>query len=448
MKKIITLGILLLLSGKLLAQWSSYYFQDENTIRGGLGMTWIDDQAYYSINLFPDISIGKFGIGLGITLLYDVNTGRIRSRDWNSTYDYFRIIRYLRYGYKGDAFYTRVGALDFERIGHGFILNFYTNQINYDQRKIGLTVNADFGRFGFESLTNNLGRLEVLGGRGYFRPMLDSDVPVLRNIAVGMSYITDVDPDVHIDTDDDIAIWGLDVELPVIKSNHLTSMLFADYARIQGYGKGVTIGLRTDFDVLIDFLKIGFTVERRFLGKEFIANYFGPFYEILRFSTMGELVDFYESLGGIAAGIPPSLLSVHGTDQVAQHMLLPMMTERRKGWFGSLYADFFHLIRAVGYYQTIDGQENSGLLHLGAALSPSIPLLALEATYNKRGIGNFKDIRTLDYRSVARVSIGYKMKPGFFLYLDYIWNFKWDENLQLYKPQERFQPRMAFRYYF
>lgn len=443
------LVLLFLLSGPLSAQWSSYYFDDEySSIDGGLGMTWIDNQAYYTIALQPDISIGKFGFGLGLYLLFDAETGKIRSVDWDSSYDFARIIRYIRYGHKGDPLYSRIGALDAERIGHGFIMNFYNNQINFDERKLGLTLDGDFGHFGFESLTNNLGRFEVIGGRAYLRPIYSSEIPILKNLAVGGSYVTDLNPDVDLNTKDDVAEWGVDMELPLIKSDAVTTLLYVDHAQIVNFGSGQTIGISTDFHTLADFLKLGVTVERRFLGKEFIANYFGPFYEILRYTTIGELIEFYESLGGDIAGIPPELLPILEDFPVNQQMLLPMMTKKRQGWFASLYLDFFHLIRLVGFYQMIDGQDNSGMLHLGAGLSPSIPFLALEATYDKRGIGSFKDIRTLDYQSVARVGVGYKITPHLLFFMDYIWNYEWDEDLQQYKPQERFQPRLTYRYYF
>jgi len=442
------MGLLIYASGGL-AQWSSYYFPEENaSIEGGLGMTWIDNQAYYTIALQPDIAFGKFGVGLGLYLLFDAETGKLRPVDWDSSYDYARIIRYLRYGRKGDPFYTRIGALDAERLGHGFIVNFYNNHINYDRRKLGLTLDADFGYFGFESLANNLGRFEVLGGRGYARPLYGSEIPVLKNIALGASFVTDIDPDSRRDTDDGVSVWGIDVEVPLIKSDFVSTLLFVDHAQIADYGSGQTIGLQTDFHALTDFLGMGITIERRFLGKEFIPNYFGPFYEILRYTTFGELIDFYESLGGDITGIPPDFLPILNDRHVNQKDLLPMMIQKRHGWFASLYLDFLHLIRVMGFYQMIDGQDNSGMLHLGAGLSPSIPFLALEATYDKRGIHDFKDIRTLDYRSVARVGIGYKIKPYLILYMDYIWNYEWDEDLEQYKPQERFQPRLAFRYYF
>ena len=44
-------------------------FGNSGTFTGGLGMTMIDDESYFAINLRPDISIGKFGVGLNINLL-------------------------------------------------------------------------------------------------------------------------------------------------------------------------------------------------------------------------------------------------------------------------------------------------------------------------------------------------------------------------------------------
>ena len=448
MKKKILVAVFTFLTGNLFAQWSGYYITKGNEMDAGLGMTWIDNQAYYTISFSPDISIGKFGIGLGINLLYNTKTGKIRSSDWDSGYDYARIIRYLRYGHKGDKVYSRVGALDAARIGHGFILNFYNNQLNYDERKIGLSLDVDFGYFGFESLTNNLGRLEVIGGRVYFRPIYGSQIPVLKNFAMGASYVTDLDPDSWKGTRDGVSVSGADVELPLIKSNILRMLLYADYAKIHGYGSGKTIGFGTDFNALAGFLKLSFNVERRFMGKKFIAPYFGPFYEILRNTTLGELVEFYRSIGGDSLGIPQEFLNVVGSIPVNKKMLLPMITEKRNGWYASLYVDILHLIKGLGSFQMMDNQKNSGILHLGARSSDSIPFVSMEATYDKWGIGNFKDIGTLDYRSLALVGVGYKIKPYLLLYLDYLWTFQWDEDLRQYKPQERFQPRLAFRYNF
>ena len=94
------------------AQWSGYTSTQGSTLDGGIGMTWIDDEPYFNISFMPDIAIGNFGIGLNVNLLYNTETKHIRSQDWDSSYDYARLIRYIRYGRKGDRVYARVGALD------------------------------------------------------------------------------------------------------------------------------------------------------------------------------------------------------------------------------------------------------------------------------------------------------------------------------------------------
>jgi hypothetical protein len=452
------------------AQWMGYTLPQGSEIDAGMGLTWIDNQSYYVISFQPDISIGKFGIGLGINLLYNPDTGKLRGEDWDEAYDVARLIRYLRWGRKGDPLYARVGALDNTRIGHGFLLNFYNNQIFYDERKLGLLVDADLGYGGVETMTSNLGRLELLGGRGYIRPLHGTQIPVLKNAAIGATYITDTDPDQWRDSKDAVSAYGVDIEFPLVKTEIFKTLLYADHAKIQDWGSGQMVGFGTEFDLLGGWLRLGFNLERRFLGKHFISNYYGPFYEVLRYSTVGELWEFYESLGGEPNEILLQTLKGYFADlgydvslfpedvedllpyiedwQVTKEMLLPMMSESRKGWYFGLGAEVFHLVNLFGSYQVIDEQENSGMLHLGAMLSQSVPFIALEATYDKRGIGNFKDVRTLDYRSVARVGIGYKVTPYILLYLDYIWSYQWDEEGQMYKPQERFSPRVAFRYAF
>ena len=446
--KIVLVIFLFFMIASLFSQEYGYNPSGTSVLGAGVGMAWIDEQPYYVISIQPDISIGRFGVGLGIQLLYDAHSGRIRTKDWNAGYDFFRIVRYFRYQRKGDALYWRMGALDNERIGHGFILNHYNNQIHYDERKIGLVLDADFGHFGFESLTNNTGRFEVIGGRGYIRPLYSSTIPVLKSLAFGGSVVTDIDPDSWKKSKDDISVWGVDVEMPFIKSKILQMMIYADYAKIKNHGSGQTIGFNTVLNMLSGHLNIEFDVERRFLGTEFIANYFGPFYEIFRHTTAGELIEFYESMGGDSLGIPPEFLGFISPIPVSQEMLLPMMTEKRKGWYVSLTAELFQLIRGVATYQRIDEYETSGILHLGGGLSPSIPFLYLETTYDKRNIRNWGDLRTLDYRSTARVSMGLKMKSALMLSMDYIWSYQWDETVEQYKPQERFQPTLTYRYTF
>ncbi len=398
----------------------------QGMLMGGIGFTKIDDESYFTVTFHPEMAVGKFGVGLNVNLLFNTRTGDIRAKDWDESYDYFRLIRYIRYGWKGDKFYTRVGTLDAARLGHGFIMNFYTNEANWDERKIGLEFDMDFGRFGFETVASNLGRLEIIGGRLYFRPLRNViSVPILRNLTFGTTYVTDVDPDRNRSTSGDgVSAYGADVELPILNTRILWLAPYADWAKIHKYGSGAAAGIGLQIRNILGLLHLEARLERRWLGKEFMPSFFDAFYEIDRYVPTG-------SMGGI-----------YKTAKLAQ------ITEETKGIFGELYGRLLGVVDLVGSFQKLDGEPNSGVLHLAASATRGLPGVAFQAMYDKTEIGTFKDVTTLDNRSVARVSIGYKIRPYLILFMDYIWNFVEDEETGLYKPQERYAPRLVFQYNF
>ncbi len=403
------------------------YMGEGGIFMGGIGFTSIDDENYLTFIFRPEIALGKVGVGLNIALLYNTETGHIRSKDWDSSYDYFRLLRYVRYGRKYDPVYARVGTLDAARIGHGFIVNYYSNEVHYDERKIGLVFDLDFGSFGFESMTNNLGRAEIFGGRAYFRPLRKVvTIPMIKNIAFGASYVTDIDPDVSRNTDDALSVVGVDVELPLIRSKIFNSMLYYDIAQIIDYGSGHAAGISADLGSLLGLLDVHAKFERRWLGKEFLPTYFGPFYEIERAQM----------------GMYTTNPLIHSKSDS-----LGFITEKTRGYFGEIWGDILKTIRLIGMFQRLDDQPNSGVLHFGAE-APNLPVVAARATYDKIGIEKMRDVFTLDSRSVARVGVGYKIKPYLIFYCDYIWTLVWDEEISSYKPQERIQPSISFVWHF
>ncbi len=394
----------------------------EGLFNGGIGITTIDQESFLTISLHPEISLGKFGLGLNVDLLYNTKTGQIRKKDWNETYDYLRMIRYIRYGWKGDNFYTRVGTLDAARLGHGFIMNYYTNEAEWDERKIGLALDINFGNYGFELMTSNLGRLEIVGGRAYIRPLRNIlTVPVIKNLTFGATYVIDVDPDKNRETSANVSVYGGDVELPFLDSKILWTGIYADYAQINHFGSGKAVGFGIQLKNLMGLLHLETRFERRWLGKEFLPSYFDAFYEIDRYLPR---------------------------ENVGKTAILPLITEDTKGYFGELYGRILGTIHLIGNFQRLDNQPKSGILHLAATATKSIPGLAFQASYDKKNIETFKDVRTLDNRSVARVSVGYKIKPYLIFYMDYIWSFVLDETTDRYLPQERYQPRLALNYNF
>jgi hypothetical protein len=400
-------------------------FGNSGSFIGGLGMTAIDDQTYFTINLRPEIAIGKFGLGLNVNLLYNTKNGAIRSQDWNESYDWLRLIRYARYGLKRDNFYTRVGTLDAARLGHGFIMNYYTNEADYDNRKIGLEFDMDFGMAGFETVTSNLGRFEIFGTRAYARPLRPYiDIPLVKDLTFGATYVTDIDPDSRRSTHDGIYAIGLDVELPLIRIPMLNTFAYFDWAKIDTFGSGVGFGIEANLRIIAGVAEVSAKLERRLLGKEFIPTYFNAFYEIQRYEPLGNGMIF------------------------RKEQSLSLIQEETKGVFGELAGHILHTIRLVGEFQRLDQTKNSGILHLAADSGDKIPVLALQATYDKFGIETLNDAFTLDNRSIAIIGIGYKVKPYLMIFMDYIHTFQFDETKNKYKAQKRFSPRVAFVYNF
>lgn len=390
--------------------------EELNYFQGGLGVTWIDGVSYTTFSLTPDFSFGKFGIGLNIELLYNNSEGfKFRKEGWDKGAGILRAIRYLRYGFKREPVYVRVGTLDNASLGHGFIMWHYSNESNYDERKIGLEFDLDFGRFGFETVNSNLGNLEILGGRLYYRPLLQLTIPVIKNLEVGATYVTDESEEGDNGLGGGISSWGLDVGLPVIQSKLFYTTLYYDFAKINNYGSGSTIGTEFGFPNIFGVFILSAKVEKRFLGDQFIPSYFNALYELERELDKKTILESSKATEGI---------------------------------FGQLAGSILGKLKLIGSYQHLNGIENSGMFHMEARLLGLIPSIRLRATYDKSGIETFKDLRTLDYRSVATAEIGYKTMQFLMVSMIYRWNWIFDETKNEYKPQERVEPRISFVYEF
>ncbi len=402
--------------------------EDENYFNGGLGMTWIDGTAYTTITLTPEFAIGKFGVGLNIELLFNNSEGfKFRKTGWDKGAGALRMIRYIRWGHKNDPVYTRIGSLDAAILGHGFIMGYYTNQANYDYRKIGLVLDLDFDTYGFESVTSNLGNLEILGGRLYYRPLHTTGIPVLKNLEIGATFVRDFNPDDQKSTDDAVTEWGFDIGLPLIKSKVFNTTIYADYAKINNHGDGKAVGIIAYVPNFIGVFGIYAKLERRFTSAGFLPNYFNSLYELER-----------NALSASYWGVNDPTVSVLTKAQYLDYV------SASNGLFGELGGQILGKIRIVGNYQQNKDIDNSGILHLEAKSRDLVPNFELRYTYDKVGIGKFGDVFTLDARSVAQATIGYRTMKYVVVSMVYRWNFIYDEETQQYKPIERVMPQVSF----
>jgi hypothetical protein len=302
---------------------------------GAIGTVIINGKAYQQFSLRPDIPLGKFGIGLDITLYFDEN-GKVREEDWDEPFDYVEKIYYIRYGLPGDPFYVRVGALDAVTLGYGIIMRHYSNAIEYPAvKRLGLYTEGEYKRLGWQAMLNNfreIGEPGLLGCRLSYRSPVagltfgasvgydgnqyagihdedDDGVPDALDWFVDVNDFTRRDeilallsdeqirqliewgilPDIrsapqdYRDKRDGIAIVGADLGLPIWRKRPLSIWLYAQAAQILDYGwgtafPGVTFGIGP--------LKLGY--EFRHYHEKFMGDYFNFVYEIERVRLVGD----------------------------------------------------------------------------------------------------------------------------------------------------------------
>lgn len=415
--------------------------RQQQMMTGGIGLTSIDGNPYYLIFLRPELTFGKIGLGLELNLRVGED-GKLRKEDWDETYDYFRIIRYLRYGLKRDPLYARAGALDYARLGHGSVVYLYRNSPSYDLRRIGLELDADFGDFGFESIYSDFGAEPLIGLRSYVRPLQLTEaaaIPILGNMEVGATYAADLHPNADISNSVDalgrtvqrnngtLSIIGIDIGFPLLSLDILNSTLYADYAKILEYGSGVALGIDLNFSGL-GAVTLAAKYERRFNGDQYLPSYFDAFYEKERF--------------------------VSHNDPAANTILQSKANTLRKtksseGYYGELWVSVLGTLNIVGGYYSPVGVRNAGILHLELETGNALPGIYLSGGYDKKNVGS---VFKVDNNSILHGQVGYFPYPFLLVSMLYEWTFVEDKDefgiVRGYKTQKRVEPRVGFMFYF
>jgi hypothetical protein len=420
---------------------------DPSSIGGGLGMTWIDGEPYYLISFTPELAFGKFGVGLDLNFRISSKDQMLRPQDFNEPYDYLRLIRYVRYGHKGEDFYARLGVIDNATLGHGSIMYFYNNSPVYDERRLGSEVDLNFGNVGFETVYSDFARTGIVGARGHVEPLQYTslaEIPVLGKLELGATWASDFRSDsrdttvkimydyasqlapapissVQKQDNGALSVMGLDIGLPLLRTGMINSTLYFDYAKIVDFGSGTSLGLQTNFNGL-GLFSIATRFERRWQGDKYIPTYFDAFYEVERYSLAGTVFSSKaKELNSIVSPGP--------------------------GYFGDLLVDALGIIQVRGTYSKYDNVAKSGVLHLGTGLGNKIPMLVVEAGYDKKFIENNMDVFKLDNRSLLYAEVGYKPYPFMVISTLYTWTFEPVVDPQggvSYRPEKRITPKVSF----
>ncbi len=377
----------------------------------GIGVATFDEDGssftYQSLSLSPDFSYGKFGLGFDITLNYTF-TGPppsgtdfyVREDDWipsgdNSFLDvYLPKFKYIRYGFKGDPLFVKLGSIDDATLGNGFIMANYDNTLFLPEKRIfGLSFDLDGSLFnlplvGIETFVGNLAQFDVIGVRPFVRPLINTELPVVKNLQFGATLAVDTKPALYVDetADETVALYGADFRLPLISKEAVTMATFGDLAFLHEQSMGGMVGFGGR---LIGFLNYGAQI--RILGENFVPTYFDSAYDLYRYEK------YLIAKGG--AEIPGYV-----------------------GWLISLGTTFFD--DAFIFNASLDGPFNKpepdnednylNYPHLYAIFMIKqglVPYVSFDASYDKRSIKSFGDLVDAE-NSVIQARINYSIGPA------------------------------------
>ncbi|MFW5742516.1 MAG: hypothetical protein ACOCW3_00065 [Spirochaetota bacterium] len=378
--------------------------------------------TYQSVGLTPDIGIGKFGLGLDLTLNYrfdaEDDTGfEVRAADWVPDDEtsflelYLPKLRYVRWAQKGDPLYVLLGQVDNGLLGNGFIMGGYTNtQFLPDQRIFGMSLDVDGRLFDFpfagvETFVGNLAVFDLIGSRLFVRPLAATALPIVRNLQLGGTVVSDRKPFHYVeDTLEDnpsasvsdflpagtsqsaakALVWGIDFRMPVLNNDLVSLAGFGDYVN-QGGNSGGMLGFGGRL-----FRVMTYGAQLRFLGEDFIPVYFDRSYDLFRHRKYA----YYAGVDGFS-------------------------TDSYVGWFAS--AGFSLLDDQLVFAANVDGpfggadpDDTFKQPHLLATFMLGEGILggfSMEASYDKKGIEDFADLVSPE-DSVIGARVNYRIESA------------------------------------
>jgi hypothetical protein len=345
--------------------------------------------AYQNFGIFPEFSYGRWGLGLDLSLEFD---GDFHLRDldndgvpdrWTSLHDYLTRIYFLRYGRKGDPLHGRIGAFDSITLGHGLVMDGYSNTLFRPQViQLGLNLDVDgalfsFPYFGFEMVADDVLDWDVIGVRLYARPLARASNTLLKRLEFGGTFVTDQDPQENpLDVPEDnpasegVSVYGVDVELPLLEKERTSLVAYADWAKIVDGGSGALVGST------FTYRRLTLLGQLRFFGKEFVPAYFDSFYERDRGGKYATLAAYDEFYAGYLVGTEMNIL-----DAVSFSFT----------WDDGIGdPDGPHVLAAVGTRDNV------------------FPRFDVALSYDKKDIKSFSDLIS-EENSLIRFTLGYRL---------------------------------------
>ena len=395
----------------------------------GVGFGKIDKDTYVSTVINTELALGPFAVGLGVPLnllaINDDSTGTrdsktyehvLRRSDWNQAQDYLKFVRFVRYGHKREPLYLLAGQLWGSTLGHGTLVNRYSNSLSLDQRKFGIAFDFNSDYFGVETLLDNVAGVGILGGRAYVRPF--AGMPGLGGLAFGFTTVVDptaplvpfaTAPAISFDANGDaivaqraFAAAGVDVEYELFHNQIVDVIPYVDANRLFGAGNGLHAGalLNVRLPVPVIDVSLQTRLEYRHMQPGYIPEYFDQTYDLGRLQY--------------AVTVPGAGFA---SKQSAAFDAKASGGKAVKGYYGELAFNFAGLVQVGGLLQDYE-QDNGASLGLFATL-PKFEAVKLSAYYLRKNFGNLGNAFELDERSLLAASAAVRVTGPVYLVMDF-----------------------------
>ncbi len=351
----------------------------------------VNNTGLMLLAFMPEFGYCKIGLGLYLPIIFPILTPNdfFYSKRWynhnewdfmgfsDSLHDLAIKIIYVRYGHKGDPLYARIGSLPSVTLGNGFIMNNYSNMLDFPTvRRIGLEFAYVYNHLvGIELFSSDITKNKLLAYRLMGFPLgWNKSFGLLYKLEIGQTFVIDKEAS---GSKNKVINWGFDLGLPLVSTPIFNLRYGMDWATYSVYapdffGKeewkgsgnwGFTTGFRGNILIFL------YRAEYRYLKDNYISEYFDSFYEVqgMREIKFLSLLNMYTSdskdvLNGYFADIGLKILNAgavgacyqeyYNKDNVMQNNKAELYLRVKKGviplFYGTASYDKINVVGLTG----------------------------------------------------------------------------------------------------
>lgn len=233
--------------------------------------------------------------------------GVVRGQDWDKAGDFGELIQSLRIGSDSGPFQLRAGPIQKKTMGLGHLLFRYSNRLNADARPAAATAVLAVEFLRFELFASDIFSGRLFAGEvswdiaRSFSSNAATHGRYLLSLSLGHDFgagtpaANRLPPPVAVISETSLPVWGptpttlvhLDASAVLVRSQSLSLMVLggmgarANQARDLGFLAGLAM------DVRVPDVELSLRAEGRKQAGGFRHGYFGPQYELARFSGVG-----------------------------------------------------------------------------------------------------------------------------------------------------------------